>query len=239
MKRSIVVTGAARGMGLAIVRRLVSDDWSVVAVDVDRRITAVASEAGAVGVIADVRSLNELETAVATAEEMAPLAGLVNNAALVELDRVGFEDISEDEWDAVMAVNVGGVWKATRAAAPAMRRNGRGSVVNISSDTILSGVPGLTHYVASKGAVMAMTRALASELGGDNIRVNTVAVGFTETEAALSHGGDASTRSVERRAIHRRQVPDDVVGTISWLVSADSEMVTGQMVTVNGGYVFH
>jgi NAD(P)-dependent dehydrogenase (short-subunit alcohol dehydrogenase family) len=239
MSHSIIVTGAVRGIGLAVARRLVSDSWRVVAIDVDGGVVSAANEAGATGLVADVTVPADLAAAVATAEEIAPLTGLVNNAAIVDLPRVGFEDISEDEWDAVMSVNVGGVWKATKAAVPAMRRAGAGSVVNISSDTIISGVPGLAHYVASKGAVMAMTRAFASELGTDNIRVNSVALGFTETEAAMSHGDDASSRSVERRAIHRRQMPSDVVGTVAWLLSTDSEMVTGQMVTVNGGYVFH
>ena len=138
-----------------------------------------------------------------------------------------------------MAVNVGGVWKATKAVVPAMRRNGYGSIVNIGSDTMLSGVGGLSHYTASKGAVFALTRTLASELGADGIRVNTIALGFTETEAALSHPGDASARSVQRRALARSQKPEDVVGTVAWLLSPDAEFVTGQLIAVNGGYLYH
>ena len=109
----------------------------------------------------------------------------------------------------------------------------------IGSDTVLSGVPGLLHYVSSKGAVVAFTRSLASELGDDGIRVNAIAPGFTPTPAALELGGDAVTRSIERRALKRSQTPEDLVGTVSWLLSADSAFVTGQLITVNGGYIYH
>jgi NAD(P)-dependent dehydrogenase (short-subunit alcohol dehydrogenase family) len=139
----------------------------------------------------------------------------------------------------MMAVNLGGVWNATKVVAPAMRRAGGGSIVNVSSDAVLSGIPGLAHYVASKGAVTSLTRVLASELGKDRVRVNALAVGFTETPAALAHGSEAAGRSVERRALSRPQVVDDVVGTVSWLLSPDSAFVTGQLIAVNGGYVFH
>lgn len=224
---------------MAIARRLAADGWIVLAFDRDPSIGDAAAEFGGIAVEGDVRTQAELDSAVQAAEAIAPVAALVNNAAIVDVPRRGFAEIPEEEWDAVMAVNVGGVWKGTKAAVPAMRRNGSGSIVNIGSDTMLSGVAGLSHYTASKGAVFALTRTLASELGADGIRVNTIALGFTETESALSHPGDAAARSVQRRALARTQLPDDVVGTVAWLLSSDAQFVTGQLIAVNGGYIYH
>lgn len=243
-RRAAIVTGAARGIGRAIAERLAADGFGVVVADIlgDQAEAAAAEIGGAtVAVRVDVSDAESAREMVAQCrEEFGRIDALVNNAALIAgLPRRPFEEIPEKEWDRVMAVNVKGVWQVSRAVAPVMRRQGSGSIVNISSDTVLSGVPGLLHYVASKGALVALTRSLASEMGSYGVRVNAVAPGFTTTEAALEHGGDALARSVERRALKRVQGPEDLVGTISWLVSDDAAFVTGQLVVVNGGYVYH
>src|SRR5207249_3708497 len=139
-----------------------------------------------------------------------------------------FEEITEADWDRMMAVNVKGVWNCARAVVPAMRANGGGSIVNIASDVFISGVPGLLHYSSSKGAVIALTRALAREIGGAGIRVNAIAPGFTTTEAALEFGSEAAERSVRGRAIQRAQVAEDLSGPVIFLASDDSAFVTGQ-----------
>lgn len=138
-----------------------------------------------------------------------------------------------------MAVNVHGTWNCCRAVVGPMRRQGSGSIVNVASDTILFGLPGLLHYVASKGAIAAMTRSLARKLGVDGIRVNTLAPGFTETEAALAQEAGVVAVRVQGRALQRTEVPDDLTGTLVYLASADSDFVTGQFIAVNGGYALH
>jgi 3-oxoacyl-[acyl-carrier protein] reductase len=164
----------------------------------------------------------------------------VNNAAMLSgVARRSFLEIPEHEWDRMMSVNVKGVWQCCKAVVPHMRRQGGGKIINISSDTVLSGVPGLLHYVASKGAIATMSRSLCRELGPDNICVNAIAPGFTVTPAALEHGDEAVQRSVAGRALARPQVPEDLAGVIAFLISSDSDFLTGQLLTVNGGYVLH
>ncbi len=139
-----------------------------------------------------------------------------------------------------MAVNVRGVWLCIKAVVPYFRRQGQGGkIINIASDTVLSGVPLFLHYVSSKGAVIAMTRALARELGGDRICVNAVAPGFTLSEAGQLAGEEPAARAIRDRALRRAQQPEDLVGTIVYLASHDSDFVTGQTFAVNGGYVLH
>jgi NAD(P)-dependent dehydrogenase (short-subunit alcohol dehydrogenase family) len=118
-----------------------------------------------------------------------------------------------------------------------MRRQGYGKIVNVASDMVLSGAPGLLHYVASKGAIIAMTRALAREVGDANVTVNTIAPGFTLTEGALVHGDEVAEVRIRGRAIQRAELPEDITGTVLYLASADSDFVTGQLIAVNGGYV--
>jgi NAD(P)-dependent dehydrogenase (short-subunit alcohol dehydrogenase family) len=159
--------------------------------------------------------------------------GLVNSAALL-VGRQPFDEIALDEWDRMFAVNVRGSFLCARAAATAMA-NGGGSIVNIASETALTGSRGFVHYVASKGAVIAMTRALANELGPRGIRVNCVAPGFTPTPGSDVLGPyDAS-----RTPLGRVMQPDDLLGTFCYLLSDDSAFVSGQTIVVNGGRVPH
>ncbi|MGE3247601.1 MAG: SDR family NAD(P)-dependent oxidoreductase, partial [Beijerinckiaceae bacterium] len=154
----------------------------------------------------------------------------------------GFEAIDEAEWDRMMSVNVKGVWQMTRAAVPAMRRAGYGRIVNISSNVIFMGKPGFLHYVASKGAVWAMTGALSRELAGSGITVNAVAPGYTLTDATRSMSTPEVVAALEKRILESQSVkrliePQDLAGGVLFLASEAAGMVTGQTVTVDGGTI--
>jgi NAD(P)-dependent dehydrogenase (short-subunit alcohol dehydrogenase family) len=164
---------------------------------------------------------------------------LINNAAIYAgLERKSFTEIEEDVWDKVMAVNVKGVWQMTRAVTPLMKGAGAGAIVNVASATVFSGSPQWMHYVASKGAVIAMTRSLARELGDDNIRANVIAPGFTLTEASLDLIEDAETYGVTRGALKRSADAKDMVGSALYLASDLAGFVTGQTLIVDGGRQF-
>jgi 3-oxoacyl-[acyl-carrier protein] reductase len=245
--RVAIVTGAARGLGRAVAERYADEGAHVVIADtlIDEALdTADDINRGGGSCLAietDVSSSSSVAAmTTAVRDTFGPISILVNNAGLVaDLPRQPFDEIAEDDWDRVMAVNVKGMWQTAKAVVGDMRSAGYGKIINVSSDTVLSGVPGLLHYVSSKGAVWSFTRALAHELGAEGIRVNAVAPGFTETAAALTHGGDASRRSIARRALPRAQTADDLTGTMVYLASSDSDFVTGQLIAVNGGYVLH
>jgi len=164
---------------------------------------------------------------------------LINNAALYAgLQRAPFEEIDEAIWDRVMAVNIKGVWQMTRAVSPLMRAQKGGSIVNIASATVLSGSPLWMHYVASKGAVIAMTRTMAREMGRDGIRVNVIAPGFTLTEASLGLIEDARSYGVDRAALKRNAEVEDITGGALYLASSLSGFVTGHTLVIDGGKQF-
>jgi NAD(P)-dependent dehydrogenase (short-subunit alcohol dehydrogenase family) len=168
---------------------------------------------------------------------------LVNNAAVFASLKTGpFEEISSQEWDMVHAVNVRGVFECCKAAVPAMRRAGGGKIVNVASGTVFKGTPMLLHYVASKGAVVALTRALAREVGKDSIAVNCIAPGLTLSEGVMandSYDDAAVGANTATRAFSRNAEPADMLGTVVFLCSADSDFVTGQTIVVDGGSVMH
>ena len=158
---------------------------------------------------------------------------LVNNAAVVQIPRRPFWEIPEDEWDRVMSVNVKGTWMVTNAVAPLLREAGGGSIVNIASEVAYTGSTGLAHYVASKGAVVSLTRALARELAPDKIRVNAIAPGYIPTDASsvmAPAGYDTSLTPLGRAG-----TPKDLLGALDFLISDASAFVTGQTLLVNGG----
>jgi 3-oxoacyl-[acyl-carrier protein] reductase len=164
---------------------------------------------------------------------------LVNNAGMIAgVPRRAFDEIPESEWDRMLAVNLKGCWLCCKAVVPVMRQQGYGKIVNVTSNTVLWGSPGLLHYVSSKGALVAFTRSLARELGPAGIRVNAVAPGFTATEATRD-APEVTARNVSARALPRVQLPEDLTGTVVYLTSADSDFVTGQMIAVNGGSHMH
>ena len=168
---------------------------------------------------------------------------LVNNAGIYSsLVPTPFEALSVEEWRRVFDVNVLGTYLATRAVAPFMRRAGRGRIINIASGTPYKGVPLFLHYVASKGAVIAMTRALAKELGGDNVLVNTVAPGFTMSAGVLANAVQVEQLkdvSASARVLVRDQYPQDIVGAVVFFASDDSSFITGQSLVVDGGAYFN
>ncbi len=168
---------------------------------------------------------------------------LVNNAGLyASLAMRPFTEIPLEEWNRVMEVNVASMFLTSRAVVPVMRDRGGGKIVNISSGTPFRGVPFLLHYVTSKGAIVALTRALAKELGKDSIHVNCVAPGFTMSDGVKEHPEVVEALrdvSVAARTIQRDQVPDDVVGAVVFLCSPAADFVTGQTMVIDGGQYFH
>jgi len=167
------------------------------------------------------------------------LDGLVNNGAITNSGGRSLHDLETEMWDRVMDVNVRGTWLMTRACAAALKASGRGSVVNLASDTPLWGAPNLLAYVASKGAIIAMTRSLARELGPDEITVNAIAPGLTMVEATQYVPEHRHRLYVEQRALQRDQMPEDVSGPLVFALSGLSRFVTGQLLAVNGGFVMH
>jgi len=167
---------------------------------------------------------------------------LVNNAARFgKVSPAPFETITSADWDAMMAVNVKGPFLCARAVVPVMRRQRYGKIINIASGTLFKGTPNLLHYVSSKGAVLAMTRSLSREVGDDGICVNTLAPGLTMSENVLAHPGHMQFADANHatRAFKRPETPDDLVGALLFLASADSDFMTGQCLVVDGGSVNH
>ena len=244
--KRVIVTGAAGGLGRAFALAFANEGAHVLAADINEAGAAEtaalikASGCTAQSAKVDVTSRASTEVLAATAvESLGGIDVLVNNAAIYAgLERKGFEDIDEAVWDRVMAVNVKGPWAMTRAVAPHMRTSGQGAVINVSSATVMSGSPQWMHYVSSKGAVIAMTRALARELGDDRITVNAIAPGFTLTEASLGLIENAADYGVTRGAIKRAAGSDDMVGTALFLASPLATFITGQTIVVDGGRQF-
>ena len=243
-----IVTGGAMGIGRAVAEGLLAEGASVVIAD--RAGAAEAAKAldnagnNVIGVACDVSSQSETEAmAGAALKAFGRIDVLVNNAGIYSSLKTGpFEELDIEEWRRVLEVNVIGQAMATRAVVPAMRRQGGGSVVNFSSGTPFKGVPFLLHYVASKGAVNAMTKALAKELGGADIRVNAVAPGFTLSDGVLANPHQMEKLqdiSRQARVIQRDQQPEDIVGAVVFFASQESAFVTGQTLVVDGGAYFH
>jgi NAD(P)-dependent dehydrogenase (short-subunit alcohol dehydrogenase family) len=240
--RSILVTGAGRGLGAEIARGLAGHGARLILADIaedEGRATAQALGATFAPVdLADPDSIAALaERAGAAAGGR--LHGLVNNGAIATgIGGVPFEEIDPDSWDRVMRVNVRGTWLMTRAAAPLLRASGSGRVVNVASDTAIWGAPRLLSYVASKGAVIAMTRSLARELGPDRVGVAAVAPGILTT-ASTDYVPEARHRLyAEGRAVPGPQAPAEIVDTIAFLLTEGALTLTGQLLPVNNGFVF-
>jgi p-cumic alcohol dehydrogenase len=245
--KTIAITGAARGLGQEFARHLAAAGANIVVGDVNDCSATADLVANAGGKIIAVR-LDVTDVASAQAminagiSAFGRLDGLVNNAALYGALRGGrFDAIDEAEWDACMAVNVKGIWNCCKAAVPAMRENGGGSIVNIASLAATYGMPFGLHYTASKAAVIGLTRGLARELGRDGIRVNALAPSAVLTEGTSEFFGDKLDRALSAvkagQTIQRNLAPSDLTGTVAWLLSDESGFVTGQTIAVDGGTV--
>jgi NAD(P)-dependent dehydrogenase (short-subunit alcohol dehydrogenase family) len=239
-----VVTGAAQGIGRAIAEGLAAEGARIVVADLAGAEEAAASVPNGVGLTVDVA--NEADVQRLAAETVAQCGSidiLVNNAGLyASLAMRSFEEIPLDEWRQVMDVNVASMFLMSRAVVPVMRERGGGRIVNISSGTPFRGVPFLLHYVTSKGAIVAFTRALAKELGKDNVLVNCVAPGFTMS-AGVHENPEVIEKlrdvSIAARTIQRDQIPEDVVGAVVYFCGPGSDFVTGQTIVIDGGQTFH
>ena len=243
-----LVTGGAIGIGRAISSGLATAGAAVVIADKGDPAAAVAAieAAGgeALGVVADVTSESDLDAVIGAAtERFGGVDILVNNAGIFAPLQPGpFDQIDVDEWRKVMDVNVLGSFLAARAAVRSMRQRGGGRIINIASTTALKGTAFLLHYTSSKGAILAMTKALARELGGDGILVNAVAPGFTVSEGVESNAGqmEAMRRNAPgSRILSREMVPDDIVGTVRFLAGPSAGFLTGQTIVVDGGVYLH
>lgn len=246
--RVAIVTGAAQGIGAVYARALAAEGARVAIADVvdGEGVAAEIEGAGgeAMALITDVTRADSCATmAAATIERFGGIDILVNNAALFgRLERRRFEDIGLDEWDRVLQVNVTGAFLCVRAAAPEMRKKGHGKIINITSGTVMKGSPNMLHYVSSKGAIIAFTRALARELGDDGICVNAISPGLIMSDNILARADELAQTIVLQRAgrsFKRDGLPGDLVGALVYLSSGDSDFVTGQTLVVDGGEVMH
>jgi NAD(P)-dependent dehydrogenase (short-subunit alcohol dehydrogenase family) len=239
-----IVTGGAQGIGRAIADRLAAGGARIVIADLKGADAAAADFPDGVGLTVDVAAEDDVaRMASGTVERCGRIDILVNNAGLyASLAMRPFEQIPVDEWRQVMDVNVLSMFLTCRAVVPHMREQGGGRIVNISSGTPFRGVPFVLHYVTSKGAIVALTRALAKELGGDDILVNCVAPGFTMSEGVREHPEVIEALrdvSVSSRTIKRDMVPEDIVGAVAFLCGPESTFLTGQTMVIDGGQYFH
>jgi NAD(P)-dependent dehydrogenase (short-subunit alcohol dehydrogenase family) len=239
-----LVTGAAQGIGNAIAHGLAREGARIVVADLQRAEEAANEFPDGVGIEVDVSDEDAVaRMAEETDERCDGIDILVNNAGLyASLAMRPFSEIPLEEWRKVMDVNVASIFLACRAVVPRMRERGGGKIVNISSGTVFRGVPFILHYVASKGAIVAMTRALAKELGKDGIHVNCVAPGFTMTKSVEEHPEVVQALrdvTIAARTIQRDQVPEDVAGAVVFLCSPAADFITGQTMVIDGGQYFH
>lgn len=243
--RVIIVTGGGVGIGKAYSHAVAKEGARVVVADIQeeeaKKVAGEIRQAGgeALPVAVDVTSAEKTKAMVAaTVEQYGRIDVLVNNAGLYSaIKKKPFVEIPEDEWDKVMAVNVKGLFLCVRACYPTMKKQGKGKIINISSGTVLGGTPFYLHYVTSKAGVIGFTRALARELGPDNIAVNAITPGLTisgpQQEGTLTPEQLADRR--KRRSFQRDEYPQDLVGTVIFLSSDDSDFITGQTINVDGG----
>jgi NAD(P)-dependent dehydrogenase (short-subunit alcohol dehydrogenase family) len=243
---AVVVTGAGGGLGRAFSLAFAERGDRVVAADLDGEaaeataaaVRAVGGEAAAVAVdVSDEASTQAMASAALDA--FGAIDVLVNNAAVYAgLRRAPFHELTVAEWDHVMAVNLRGPWLCAKACLAGLREGDGGAIVNVASATVLSGSPDWSHYVASKGGLIALTRTMAREVGDLGVRVNALAPGFTLTDASLELIEDAAAYGVARGAIKRGAQPEDVVGAALFLASPASAFITGQTLVVDGGRQF-
>ena len=243
--RTVIVTGAATGIGQAFSLACSAHGARIVVADMgpaDETMDLLAKAgAEALYVRADVSDAASTQAmAEAATKRFGRIDGLINNAAYFrEVKLTDFEDIDPAQWDRIFAVNVKGVWNCCKAVMPAMRNQGSGAIVNIASVVAVAGQPGYLHYVATKGAVLSMTKGLAKEVGKHGVRVNCIAPGFVITDATKNRPIEWQQSFLKARAIGREQKPDDLVGTAVYMLSDLSGFVSGQTLVVDGGHIMY
>jgi NAD(P)-dependent dehydrogenase (short-subunit alcohol dehydrogenase family) len=243
-KKAVIITGGAGGLGRAFAEGFIDAGASVLLADIDEGGAKAAADAlggrevNCFALSVDITEEKSVALMVTHAQEVfGCIDVLINNAALYGAAyRKAFFDITAAEWDRVLGVNLKGTFLCTKAVYPYMKARG-GKIINIASASVMSGSPMWLHYVSSKGGIIAMTRALAREMGGDNITVNAVAPGFTLTETSMGAVENAASYG-GRGALPRAEQPHDVVGAVLWLASPHSNFVTGQTLVVDGGRQF-
>jgi len=245
--RVAIVTGAAQGIGASYAKALAREGAKLCVSDIadcDDTVQQIrAGGAEAIGMRCDVTKSEDVSELVsATERTFGQIDILVNNAAMFgSLTLKPFEQIEASEWDLVMSVNVRGSFECIKGVLPVMKRRRYGKIVNIASGTIFKGTPMMAHYVASKGAIVALTRALARELGDTGILCNCLAPGLTMSESVRSkvNWSEFVSTNIASRSLKREMLPDDLVGALLFLVGPQSDFMTGQTIVIDGGSVFH
>lgn len=243
--KTVIVTGGATGIGQAFAIASAAQGANVVVADMHEAgetVSAIQAKGGkALAVRVDVADQASVDTmAQAALKQFGRIDGLINNAAYFrEVKLTPFEELDSNEWDRIFAVNVKGIWQCCKAVMPAMRRQKSGAIINIASVVAVAGQPGYLHYVATKGAVIAMTKGLAKECGASNVRVNAIAPGFVITDATKNRPIEWQQSFLKSRAISREQRPNDLVGTAVYLMSDLSGFVSGQTIVVDGGHIMY
>lgn len=245
--RVAIVTGGAKGLGRAFALKLAEEGARVMVVtrkdmaNLEKTVQQIKDLGGEAALFqADVaRETDMLNMAEATNKAFGRIDILINNAAIYDgIKRKPFYEIDPDEWDLVMTVNVKGAFLAARAVFPYMKAQGYGKIVNLSSEVFYTGSNGFAHYVASKGGIIGLTRALAVELGPHNICINCVAPGFTDTEASRGLA-DVTKYDTSKTPLRRLERPEDLTGAALFLASPESDFITGQTLLVDGGRAMH
>ena len=243
--RTVIVTGAAAGIGQAFAMHLAEHGANVVVADMSPadETMAMLKEGGypALYVKVDVSDQASVDNMVAeTIAKFGRIDGLINNAAYFrEVTLTNFDEIDPQQWDRIFAVNVKGLWQCCKAVMPQMRKQNSGAIVNIASVVGIAGQPGYLQYVATKGAVLSMTKGLAKEVGKHGVRVNCIAPGFVLTDATADRPAEWKQSFLKARALSREQRPADLVGTATYLISDLSDFVSGQTIVVDGGHIMH
>ena len=242
-----IVTGGARGLGKAFCLRMAEEGAKVVVADIlgeqaQQTAEEIRAKGGsAISLRIDVTSEEDtLRMAAETVKQFGRIDILVNNAAMIYgVTRKPFMEVPVAEWDKLMTVNLRGPFLCCRAVFPQMEKQGKGKIINLSSETAFTGSRNFIHYVTSKGGVVSFTRCLAAEVGQYGIRVNSVAPGFTDTEAARTLTQDITKYDVSPTPLGRLEQPGDLVGAVIFLASDDSDFITGQTLVVDGGRYMH
>lgn len=243
----VAITGAAGGLGRSFALSFAEHGARVLIADINTAGLLETEEllrdlgADVISAELDVTSRSSCDSVAQLAQsKFGGIDTLINNAAMYGgLERKAFTEIDENVWDNVMQINVKGVWLMTRSMTPLMQANNSGSIINVASATVFSGSSQWMHYVASKGAVIAMTRVMATELGENNIRANALAPGFTLTQASHELIDNAENYGVARAPLRRNAQPDDITGSALYLASRLSEFMTGQTLIIDGGKQFN